>query len=94
MTSNPDLPKTATVTMLAHATPYDGVQLYGFDMSACGYVNLGPVEITFDVPQVDVVAAQISGLEKTKADIVKEYEIKLREINEQIQNLRALSAPA
>ena len=91
--NTPTLPKTATIEMQAHVSKYtdDGVTLFSCDMSEIGYVCLGPVTVTFDVPQVDVVAAQINGLEKVKAAIVEEYEHKLHKISEEIQNLRALT---
>lgn len=86
------LPKTATLEMFAHIDKYsDVLTLYPFDMSDAGYIVLGPVTVTFDVPQVDVVASQISSLEKVKAKVVEEYETKLTQLNEQIQNLRALT---
>lgn len=91
-----NLPKTVTATYYAHISNsgYDNeVCIWSSDMSAHGYINLGPVEITFDVPQVDVVAEQIGSLEKAKAKVVQEYETKLHQIDEKIQNLRALSAP-
>lgn len=88
------LPKTVTQTYYAHLPKYEweeGMDLWRHDMSEHGYVCLGPVTITFDVPQIDVVAAQIGTLEKVKAEVVQEYEAKLRQIDENIQNLRALS---
>lgn len=87
------LPKTATIEMLAHASKYSNeeITLFGCDMSEYGHVCLGPVTVTFDVPQIDVVAAQINGLETVKAKLVEEYEAKLHQIDEQIQNLRALT---
>ena len=86
------LPKTATVELIAHLNKYsDSVDLFGCDMSEYGHVVLGPVTVTFDVPQVDVVSSQISSLEKVKAKVVEEYEIKLHDIDEKLQNLRALS---
>ena len=89
---NKKLPKSVTQTMYAHLSTYrEEVELFSCDMSEYGNVLLGPVEITFDVPQVDVVAAQLGALEKSKAAVVQEYETKLHQIDEQIQNLRALS---
>lgn len=90
--TTPTLPKTVTVEMFAHVSRYsDDVKLFSIDISGHGYICIGPVTVTFDVPQVDVVAAQITSLETTKAAMVEEYETKLHRINEEIQNLRALT---
>lgn len=92
---NQNLPKTVTLEVFAHMGKHsDRIQLFMCDMSDHGYVCLGPVNVTFDVPQVDIVAAQIDSLEKVKTKLVEEYESKLYRINEQIQNLRALSYSA
>lgn len=89
---NKKLPKTATLEMQAHIDRFDEkVTLFGCDMSEYGHILLGPVTVTFDVPQIDIVAAQLNSLEKAKAEVVKEYEIKLHDLDEKIQNLRALS---
>ena len=87
------LPKTVTKKMYVHLSEYSkgDTELFNCDMSDHGYTLLGPVEVTFDVPQVDVVAAQINSLEKVKAKTVSEYEHRLARINDKIQELRCLT---
>lgn len=86
------LPKTFTKKMFIHILPWneDRIELFGTDMSDCGYPLLGEVEVTVDVPQVDVLAKKLIALEEKKATIVSEYENKLAQIEDEIQTLRCL----
>ena len=86
------LPKSVTATMYIHVIQYsDKVQLFPFDMTSVGYILLGTTEVTFDVPQVDLVAMEIKSIEREKAMVVKEYEEKLAMIAEELSGLRSLT---
>ena len=88
------LPQTVTLILHIHAQEgYDGtprIKLFDGDRSEYGYIYLGETTITLDIPQIDIVAAQIALIEKVKAEVVKEYETKLHDLDEKLQNLRAL----
>lgn len=93
-----ELPKSVTRKELVHLRagvewrrpPYD-LHLFSGDMSGHGYILIGETTVTFDVPQVDFIAAQISSIEKTKAAIVREYEEKLSQIDAKLGDLRSLA---
>lgn len=61
------------------------------DMTEYGYIKLGPVEVEYEVPETDMVAAEIAGLEVIKAKVVEETQRKLGAIEDQLSKLRCLT---
>ena len=89
-----NLPETVKQKLYIHLTNNDRLSVDSCDMTSVGWALLGMEEVTLKVPQVDVVSVQLSALEKAKSEVVREYETKLHQIDERIQNLRALSYSA
>lgn len=92
------LPESATQTFYVHLSKYprlDGsgaFELWLDDMSEFERVCLGPVEITFSVPQdVDPIQAQVDSLEKQLAVINREYAQKVSTVQTRIKELQALT---
>ncbi len=89
-----ELPKQITQTLyICFSETWDAPRIYDMDMDTDGYTPLGSVEVTVDVPQVDITAKRIDALEAKRTEIVTEYQDKLNALDERIQELRALPAP-
>ena len=50
-----------------------------------------PHEITAEVPEINVVAAQVAGLEAAKLKALDDYHRTVRELNERLSKLQAIS---
>ena len=88
------LPKQITQTLyICFSEAWDAPRIYDMKMDTDGYTPLGSVEITVDVPQVDITAKRIDVLETKRTELVTEYQDKLNALDERIQELRALPAP-
>lgn len=64
--------------------------LFMTDMSEHGYVLLGEVEVEYEVPDIDIRAAQVEALDKQITKTRAEFERKLMALTEQKNNLLAL----
>lgn len=65
--------------------------LFCTDMSKHGYVHVGEVEVTFDVPDnFDPREPQIAMLEKKKAQITNEFHAEVTRIETEISKLKAI----
>jgi hypothetical protein len=89
--------KTVTVQGFIHAqkcTWTDKVRYDFFkseDMTECGYVLVGPHEITLQIPaDFNIAAGQISALQKQKDKLHKEFNVRLAQINDEISKLQCL----
>ena len=51
-----------------------------------------PHEFEFDTPEINVIAAQVAGLEAGKLAALEEYQRTVAEINERLSKLLALEA--
>lgn len=88
----------ATITQKLHlhwsTASYDKSNpwaLFIVDMSKHGYVHVGEVEVTFDVPDnFDPREPQIAMLEKKKAQITNEFHAAVTRIETEISKLKAI----
>lgn len=79
------------MTMYVHKEIYsDGYVLFSADMSEHGYLCLGPVEIEFEIPDVDIRQAQVDALDKQIAKTRQDFEAKLYVLQERRDNLLAI----
>ena len=81
-----------TMTMYAHVNQY-GEKPYFLcehDMSAHGYVCLGPVEVTFTPPATDPVNAELASIDKAMQSVRADLQGKLNALQERRDNLLAL----
>lgn len=65
--------------------------VWGQSMKSCGYMTIAETEVTFALPEgfsLDTYAVQLLQLEK--AELNKQFNSRLRVINEQLQKLQAL----
>ena len=86
------LPETITQHFHIVLSPNDFVTLSSISMGDDdGWVDLGEIDITINVPQIDVTGKRIRAMEKVKAKLVTDHADKLAVINTKIQELRALS---
>ena len=88
---------TITQKMYLCLSPnYDKPRIYDIDMCGgdSGYISLGTVNVTVDVPDVDVdaVSKRIEALESVKKKLDSEYADKLGQVDTKIQELRARTA--
>jgi hypothetical protein len=89
-----ELPTEFEVVMWVGFSPYSKeLGLYQYDMSDQGYAMLGTVKLTVSVPQTDPREKMIEGLKAKRDRVHAEYLNTLSEIDESIQQLRALPAP-
>lgn len=66
--------------------------LFNGDMTQYGYINLGPIEVEFEVPDnFDMNAKEIEVLELAKVKAAGEYHSTIRRIEDQISKLRCLT---
>lgn len=88
----------ATITQKLHlhysTASYDRGEpwtLFSGDMSMHGYVNVGVVDVAFDVPDnFDPREPQISMLEKKKEKITNEFHAAVTRIETEISKLKAI----
>lgn len=65
-------------------------QIWSNDMSSCGpeYAPIQPVECSFEIPDdFDPVPGQIAALRAKKQEILAETQLKVNNLEEQIQSL-------
>ena len=66
-------------------------QLFGCDMSKHGYVHVGEVDVTFDVPDnFDPREPQIAMLEQKKEQLTNEFHAEVTRIETEISKLKAI----
>ena len=86
---------TETIEMILHVRKDDWEDEYKYsvfssDMSACGYIPIlaKEIEVTFDIPDgFDPVNAHIDTLKEEKQKIAAEAQVKMNNLEEQIQSL-------
>lgn len=82
-----------------HYSEYTGkpaIELYPFDMSSAGaeYVFIGKQTLNVDVPDdFDPRPSQVENLRKKQQEILAEAQMKVTNIDEQIQRLLCIEAP-
>ena len=90
---------TMKQTMYVHASKkYDGTDEFDIDMKICdmteyGYILIGTVEVSadFDIPDdFNFTQAEIDSLKTQKSKIQAEAQIKITQIEEQIQRLQCI----
>lgn len=65
--------------------------LFGCDMSEHGYVHVGEVDVTFDVPDnFDPREPQIAMLEQKKEQLTNEFHAAVTRIETEISKLKAI----
>ena len=91
------LPKTITKEIFIHVDTeaYHGPKFYCTDYDASDgmqcYVLLGTQEVTFKIPQnIDIKGEVIKGLENDKEKIQADTHMKLKDIQDKIDNLLAI----
>lgn len=85
------LPLTVSSTLYIVLGPSGDVSLCSSAMSGItGWTVLGTTEVTVDVPQENPLLKVIEGLESNAEDILAVAQAKVREIHDQIQNLKCL----
>jgi hypothetical protein len=76
-------PKTGFhITLLAH-DPHE----YG---NPCGFILLGDVEVTVDIPACDPLRAEVAALEKARDHILSAAKVQATRLDQQIQQLLCL----
>lgn len=93
----------STVTIKGHLIGYhfkhmaNTAPLYwSFSTSFRGYfdeetIAAVPHEFTAEVPDINVVAAKVKGLEAAKAQALVDYQLTVRDINERLSKLQAIT---
>ena len=90
---------TCTMYVIYHTeewrTDDQRISLWPFDTSRASDedVLLGTVEVTFDVPQVDIVSNQVARLRQRREAVMAKATAEAAQIDRQIQELLALPAP-
>jgi beta-mannanase len=89
--------KTATIKGFIHFRDRSNWEdsKYAFfmsdDMSECGYVKVMAYELTIEIPDAfNPTAAQLDALEKQRAALSKEFNLRIAQINDQISKLQCL----
>ncbi len=89
-----ELPKTLTSTMTLNLSPRGDVHLFNHHMEGQeGWVTLGTVEVTVDVPQIsdaEITNKKIDYLRSGRKEVVEEFTTKLANIDEQLNELLAI----
>jgi len=68
-------------------------QFFTSDMSAYGYMLVGPQEVTFTIPDdFNDIAAEVKLLEGRKSRLVDKFNADIAPINERLQDLKCLEA--
>lgn len=85
--------KQVAMTMYAHVasewydTPFT---LFQCDMSEHGHICLGPVEVTFNAPEADPVAAEVASIDKAMQSVRAELQGKLNALQDRRDSLLAI----
>jgi len=91
------LPKTHTEKLYLCATrmqfsekKYE-LTLLPFDPTksnnACGYILVGSAEVTVDVPECDLIQAEVAELERARDQVLADAQLKANQLNQKIQQL-------
>ena len=82
---------TLTVELFIHKARYcDGYETSTYDLSASGYVLLGSEFVTVQIPTADPLQAEIAMLEKAITKTKAESQVKVNDLEDRIQELKAL----
>lgn len=55
-----------------------------------GYILIGEAEVTVDVPQINVINAEIEAIKKARDELLAEAQLKANHLNQRIEQLLAI----
>jgi hypothetical protein len=68
---------------LVSYNPQDGT-------NSMGYILIGETEVTVDVPQINVINAEIEAIKKARDELLAEAQLKANNLNHRIEQLLAI----